>query len=436
MAKQHLIKHYGKYINRYEDYQSICDDDDCSGQILSLFEFWTICRMEDIKRVRSYNEQSKKSRGHQMVEPDLWLYETISDINKGLINGYSDKQIRTSLKKLENKGFISARPTANKFDKTKEFLFCTEIIQKALDEWWISKNAETLTESDAVKLPLDTVELPQETVELPFDVEKLPLDAVKIPSDLYINSLNKQSSLTFISTATEEAAAALKKINSDLVQEDCLEPKTLEEREQVLKQDEDLDQPNRTSKPTIDNSSNVANSQEVISPNDKTTHEDKSCGGGREVVMTSTCNKLLSVVLKNAGIKENSKLLRFCSTYKLEQVCGAIAYLQYTEDEKCDRGEFVENREGYFRDALKDDYTADYFERMGYDLEMQQTWITGHTARLLGLCDGFSIMNNCMTIKTANGDRNIDLIKLADFVATEGWGAFIEKVELSRRGVA
>jgi hypothetical protein len=139
--------------------------------------------------------------------------------------------------------------------------------------------------------------------------------------------------------------------------------------------------------------------------------------------------------LLNAGIKENKQIQRLAKEYSLEQVCGAIAYLQYTEDEKCDRGEFVENREGYFRDALKDDYMADYFERMGYDLEMQQTWITGHTARLLGLCDGFSIMNNCMTVQTANGDRSIDLIKLAEFVSTEGWEAFIEKVELARRCV-
>jgi hypothetical protein len=71
-------------------------------------------------------------------------------------------------------------------------------------------------------------------------------------------------------------------------------------------------------------------------------------------------------------------------------------------------------------------------ERGEIPQERKREWLTGHTARLLGLCGGFSIMNNSLAIETDDGDRIIDLTKLTDFVATEGWGAFIKKVEESR----
>ena len=180
MTRNHLIRHYGKYIYRHEDYQAICQNDDCAGQILSLFEFWTICRIEEIKRVESYNEQNRKFHCGTLPIPDLWLYETIEDIKAGLISSYGDSSIRVKLKKLKDLGFINERSAKNAFDRTKEYLFNTAIVQSALDEWENTRN-------NANSEPLKTTHEPLKTTHEPLILE----------DDLYSsNNPIKQSSLT------------------------------------------------------------------------------------------------------------------------------------------------------------------------------------------------------------------------------------------------
>jgi len=191
---KHLIRHYGKYIYRHEDYQAICQGDDCASQILSLFEFWTICRIEEIKRVESYNEQNKRSKAHLLQTPDLWLYETMEDISGGMINAYGDSSIRKSLKKLIAWGFIDSRKSKNDFDRTKEYKFNTESIQSSLDQWW---NAQSIGNSDPVKTTFEPLEKTLETVKTTFEPLKKTHEPLNLTSDLYsLNSLNKQSLLT------------------------------------------------------------------------------------------------------------------------------------------------------------------------------------------------------------------------------------------------
>lgn len=190
MAKFHLIKHYGKYIYRHEDYQEICSGDDCAGQILSLFEFWTTCRMEEIRRVEIYNEQSKKARMPMLPIPDLWLYETVDSIRQGIFGAYGDSYVRRSLKKLVELGFISDRKSKTTFDQTKEYKFNTEFIQMALDQWWNSKKPETIENLDPVKITDEPVNLTQETVKIMDEPVNLEFDHYSL------NSPNKHSLLT------------------------------------------------------------------------------------------------------------------------------------------------------------------------------------------------------------------------------------------------
>jgi hypothetical protein len=183
---KHLIRHYGKYIYRHEDYQAICQGDDCASQILSLFEFWTMCRLEEIKRIESYNEQNKRGKSPLMQLPSLWLYETTQDISDGMLNAYGDSSIRKSLKKLIAWEFIDCRKSKNDFDKTKEYKFNTEIIQSSLDQW----NAQSIENSDPAKTTHDPLEKTLESV-------KTTHDPLNLTADLYsLNSLNKNSFLT------------------------------------------------------------------------------------------------------------------------------------------------------------------------------------------------------------------------------------------------
>jgi hypothetical protein len=193
MAK-HLIRHYGKYIYRHEDYQAICQGDDCASQILSLFEFWTTCRLEEIKRIESYNEQSRRGNIPLMQPPDLWLYETITDISEGMLDAYGDSSIRRSLKKLIVWEFIDSRKSKHDFDRTKEYKFNTELIQSSLDQWW---NSQSIENSEAVKRTHESVEKTLEPVKRTHELVKKTHESLNLQDDLYSsNSLNKQSVLT------------------------------------------------------------------------------------------------------------------------------------------------------------------------------------------------------------------------------------------------
>ncbi len=184
---KYLIKHYGRYIYRHEDYEAICQGDDCAAQILSLFEFWTSCRIEEIRRVQSYNDQNKRNTSLLMQLPTTWLYETTEDISNGILNAYGDSSIRKSIKKLLEWGFLDSRSSKSNFDRTKEYRFNTDVIQTALDQW---NEAQSLDKSDPLKTTLETVEKTQETL-------KTTLETVILKDDLYsLNIQIKQSDLT------------------------------------------------------------------------------------------------------------------------------------------------------------------------------------------------------------------------------------------------
>lgn len=190
MSRRDVLTHHGKYIYRREDFQGICDGDDCAAQILDLMEYWTGCKFDEIKRVRNYNKSAAKFNQSLLPEPTLWLYERIEDFQNGLMNGYKRSYIIQRLKTLKEKGFIRDNPSPNPFDKTKMYALNIEATQSALDKWWENhKNAETIEESDSPKITLDSP-------KINLDGTNLTLDSLKTDSDLIyginqdLNSLN------------------------------------------------------------------------------------------------------------------------------------------------------------------------------------------------------------------------------------------------------
>ena len=216
---KYLIKHYGRYIYRHEDYQAICQGDDCAAQILSLFEFWTSCRIEEIRRVQSYNDQNKKNTSLVLQVPTTWLYETTEDISMGILNAYGDSSIRKSIKKLLDWGFLDSRSSKNGFDRTKEYRFNTDLIQTALDQWNNQNEvvkAESIDKSDPLEITQESLEITQESLEI-------TQESVNLKDDLYsLNIQIKQSDLTVTSLNGNKNASSREELtqqisaNSDL----------------------------------------------------------------------------------------------------------------------------------------------------------------------------------------------------------------------------
>lgn len=193
MANTSCIKHpQCGYVHRREDYLSICDKNDCAAQLLDLFEYWTNCRLERVREIRSFNESARKLGQPIIKETDTWLYEKIEDFRQGLLEGYGETYIKKGLKLLKQKGFIEERPSPLKFDHTKEYRLICPSVQRALDKWDKErKNAETPEKSDETNLPLDDAELPLEKTNLPFDETNSPKHYI---SNTLSNSLSNTHS--------------------------------------------------------------------------------------------------------------------------------------------------------------------------------------------------------------------------------------------------
>ncbi|HEY9610479.1 hypothetical protein [Allocoleopsis sp.] len=198
MARTALLRHYGKFVQRREDFISICANDDCAAQILDLLEYWTECRLTEVERVKSWNRTAVKNGKKPKAIPTLWLYETIDDFRSGLLEGYGQTYIKTRLKWLYDWGYIRYRSSGGKFDQTREYFLEIEAIQSALDGWNRLNNA-ILDESNLTDGQND--EKSEETI-LTLVGQNCLLDESKLVSDqesnltslLYIKSQSSSHS--------------------------------------------------------------------------------------------------------------------------------------------------------------------------------------------------------------------------------------------------
>lgn len=195
-----------KFVIRREELLAISDNNDCAAQLLHLFEFWTNGKIAEQQRIRQYNQVAAKAGNPLLRDEGLWLYESIQNIQKGLLGGYSEKTIRNSLKFLEFEGFIKTKPSNIAWDRTKYYLLQIKAVNAALDKWDKERQQsdtqetadflepKTLENIEPVKLPQETlrsaetleniepVKLPQEPVELPLEAVKLPLEVEILPA--------------------------------------------------------------------------------------------------------------------------------------------------------------------------------------------------------------------------------------------------------------
>ena len=147
---RHILKHSGRYVYRHEDLIAIAGE--CGGQILSLFEFWTSCRMAEQDRVRSQNKQLAAKGKSPTKEPDNWLLETIEDIRAGLMDGWGISSIKRALKQLVDANYVLEGKAKNPWLRTKTYQLNIPEVQKALDAWQ-NRQSSVLAEAQNPVVP-------------------------------------------------------------------------------------------------------------------------------------------------------------------------------------------------------------------------------------------------------------------------------------------
>ena len=184
-----------KFVILREEFLAIADNNNCAAQLLHLFEFWTNGKIAEQQRIRQYNQVAAKADSPLLRDEGLWLYESIQNIQKGLLDSYSEKTIRNSLKFLESSGFIKTKPSNIAWDRTKYYLLQIKAVNAALDKWDKERQQEDMEETSDLPEPktpgnIEPVNLPQETVKLPLEAVELPLEVEILPSLLYIKEVD------------------------------------------------------------------------------------------------------------------------------------------------------------------------------------------------------------------------------------------------------
>lgn len=228
---QNIISHSGYYLHLRQDYLEICDNNHCAAQILDKLEYWTAYRIEEIKRITSLNQELKGSK--KLEIPDMWLRETIGDFVNGLLGCFGEKSVREALKLLEKKGFIISQKS-KLFSRIKKFLFCTEKIQKALDDW-----RKSLCSNETAKTPYPEKADLQERQNYQTETAKLPDGNGKSATALHINN-NQEGNSPLSNIQGESKNEMTSTLNDEVVKEEAPVNFSEPEQEEILLEPENL----------------------------------------------------------------------------------------------------------------------------------------------------------------------------------------------------
>ena len=137
---------YERQIEVRQGYLALCasaEHPHCAAALLSLFEHWTnfkiVAREQDVKR-----RDQARTQGQAGVEvASYWVRFSLDDIKAELFQLFGETVIKKSLIWLEKAvHFIATRNNRrDKWDRTIQYLFRINIVQKALKTWSLSDQA-------------------------------------------------------------------------------------------------------------------------------------------------------------------------------------------------------------------------------------------------------------------------------------------------------
>jgi hypothetical protein len=115
------------------DYLIICQGNYCAAKLLALFEAWTESRIDNVEQAEVHNKAAAKEGKTAEQDTGRWLYNSVANLKVRLLGEHGDKAIAAALKHLEDLGFLQTRFNPKyKWDRTKQYLFCTGVIQAAI----------------------------------------------------------------------------------------------------------------------------------------------------------------------------------------------------------------------------------------------------------------------------------------------------------------
>lgn len=122
-----------------EDYLDICDGHIGAAFLLSFFEYWQNIKLSIRDKAIEENNTREKHGDSRSQNESLFQFHTQQDILDALLGSVGRPAIESGLKLLVDKKYISVHSNPNpryKFDKTKHFLFYSEVVNQSIIEYY------------------------------------------------------------------------------------------------------------------------------------------------------------------------------------------------------------------------------------------------------------------------------------------------------------
>jgi hypothetical protein len=153
-----------------------CDNNPCAAMLLSFFEYWHSIKIDQSSKARHLNKVAQAHGDEPTQDTSLLQFHSEAELQRGILGIYKKDKIRSSIKLLVEKRFISVHKNPNdryKFDQTRYFLLEEDNVR-----CWLEKHKESLNLSNSGK----SVKEERETAS---DDGKTASDNREIEIDLY-----------------------------------------------------------------------------------------------------------------------------------------------------------------------------------------------------------------------------------------------------------
>lgn len=118
------------------DFIGICTDSPsayCAATLLGVFEYWTI----HLQKQNSANKELP------------WIFKSQLSLKEDTLGAFGLNTIHKNLQWLVDGGYLNRRRNPkNRWDKTWQYQLAVDVIQPAIDEWWVTKSPENADSLD------------------------------------------------------------------------------------------------------------------------------------------------------------------------------------------------------------------------------------------------------------------------------------------------
>ena len=125
-----------------EDYLRICSvpvegmkhDAHCTAVVLRQMEYWYCIRLKHKPQADAQNAAAQRAGHAEAQNTDAWIYKTQREMQDELMGLFGESLIMRAYNYLLARGFLTSRQNPNVgYDRTKQYLFMAQAVQKAVD---------------------------------------------------------------------------------------------------------------------------------------------------------------------------------------------------------------------------------------------------------------------------------------------------------------